>query len=108
MKAAELKSAQAGRRETPPAHPGEIAMSAIKAAGISPRAAAIAMGATPQSVHNVLAGKSALSAEMALRFAALLGSEAEMWLKLQSDYDLWTARKKLKPELSKIARIEEC
>jgi plasmid maintenance system antidote protein VapI len=44
---------------------------------------------------------------MALRVAALLGSEAEMWLGLQADFDLWHARRALKAKLANIVRAAQ-
>ena len=37
--------------------------------------------------------KRAVTPEMALRLEAVVGSNAETWLALQTERDLWTARK---------------
>jgi addiction module HigA family antidote len=97
---------KAGKREREPTHPGEVAASAIRRAGLNQNSAAIAMGVTPQSLAKVLSGKSAMTPKMALRVAALLGSQAEMWLTLQADFDLWHARAEIGKELAKIKRAE--
>jgi antitoxin HigA-1 len=47
----------------------------------------------------VINGRTAVSAEMAIRFAAALGGSAESWLRLQAAYDLWQASKKRRPKI---------
>jgi len=39
-------------------------------------------------LNNVVNGKSALSAEMAVRLSKAFGSSPEAWLRMQSAYDL--------------------
>lgn len=40
-----------------------------------------------------------ISADMALRLAAAFGTSAEMWLNMQTKYDLWQAESKPRPEV---------
>lgn len=40
---------------------------------------------------------------MALRLSLLLGTSAELWLGMQSAYDLWTARQKPLPNVLALA-----
>src|SRR4051794_30211059 len=42
----------------------------------------------PPRVHQILAGRRAISADTALRLGRLFGTTAEFWLRLQSSYDL--------------------
>jgi plasmid maintenance system antidote protein VapI len=42
----------------------------------------------PQGLSELLNGKSGISPEMAFRLAKAFGSNPEMWLGLQMDYDL--------------------
>ena len=71
-----------------PAHPGEIVQSELEEMGISVAAAARALGVTRQQLHNVISGKSRVTAEMAVRLEKGLGSTADFWLRLQDAYDL--------------------
>ena len=48
---------------------------------------------------SVINGRAAVSAEMAIRFAAALGGSAESWLRMQAAYDLWQASKKRRPKI---------
>jgi addiction module HigA family antidote len=50
------------------------------------------LGVTRQQLHNVIAGRSAVSAEMAYRLEKALGSTADAWLRLQANYDLAQVR----------------
>jgi addiction module HigA family antidote len=51
-------------------------------------AAAKALGVTRQALNNVVNGKAGISPEMAVRIAGVFGGSAEMWLRLQVNYDL--------------------
>ena len=55
--------------------------------------AAKTMKITRQQLHNVMQGRSALTAKMALRFENAFGGSADMWLRMQAAYDLAQARK---------------
>ncbi|MGO4686254.1 HigA family addiction module antitoxin [Hyphomicrobium sp. 2TAF46] len=54
------------------------------------------MGVSRRALYDILEGKSAITAPTALRLEAVLGSSAEFWLVLQSQHDLWKARKDFK------------
>lgn len=94
-----------------PPHPGGM----IERTYIEPfkeiTAAEIArnLGVSKSAFSRLLAGKSDLTPEMAVRLSAVLGRTAESWLLIQDNYDLWKARqnvdtKKLKPfDFSKVA-----
>jgi addiction module HigA family antidote len=58
------------------------------------------------SLWNILQGNTRIQPWHAIRFAAVLGSSAEYWLKLQSDYDLMQARQEFKATKLKLKRIE--
>jgi len=71
-----------------PPHPGEIVREELSELGISVAEAARAFGVTRQQLYNVIASKSRVSAEMAVRLEKGLGSTAEFWLRLQAAYDV--------------------
>ena len=48
------------------------------------------------TLHRVLTGASGVSPEMALRLSKALGRSAESWLAMQSQHDLWQARRSVK------------
>lgn len=57
------------------------------------------LGVSRQTLHAVLAERSGVSAEMALRLGTLLGNGAQLWVDMQSKYDLWQAEARLHDEL---------
>lgn len=43
-------------------------------------------------ISDIVAGKRGVTPDTALRFAKYFGTTAELWLRLQADYDLYVAR----------------
>ncbi len=82
-------------------HPGAILREDVlpSLAGQSVTSFARALGISRQTLHSVLSERSGISAEMALRLGALLGNGAQLWLDMQSKYDLWQAQAKLQDVL---------
>ncbi len=48
----------------------------------------------PRRINEIVHGKRGITADTALRLAAALGTSAEFWLGLQTDYDLEEARRR--------------
>ena len=63
-------------------------------------------GVSRQTLHAVLAERSGVSAEMALRLGTLLGNGAQLWLDMQTKFDLWQAEAKLHDELGQMRPLE--
>jgi addiction module HigA family antidote len=82
-----------------PAHPGRIL--AYYMDGRSVTEVARHLGITRPALSRVLNGKAGISADMALRLSEAFNTEADMWLRLQAQRDLWVAsqkkRAKVKP-----------
>lgn len=66
-----------------------------------------AIGVSHNALANVIAGRSAVSAEMALRLGTYFGNGPELWLNLHQAHDLWHAQRTLKGELGRIERAPE-
>ncbi|NPU63402.1 HigA family addiction module antidote protein [Bradyrhizobium sp. 83012] len=94
---------KAGPRRRKPSHPGAILESNIAALGLTVYAAAKALGVTQMALHNIIGGKTGISARMALRLGKWLSNGPEIWMNLQAEYDLWEAREAIKAELAAIA-----
>jgi len=71
-----------------PPHPGEMIGDSLAELGVSISAAAKALGITRQQLHNLIAGRSAVTTEMAVRLEKALGSTADTWLRMQMSHDL--------------------
>jgi addiction module HigA family antidote len=84
-----------------PVHPGELIADALEDLGLSVAEAAKGLGVSRQQLHNIVAGRSAVSAEMAYRLEKALGSTAQTWLSMQVNYDL--ARIMAKTEAIKVS-----
>ena len=91
-------------RNRPPTHPGAILREDVlpNLEGQSVASFARALGVSRQTLHSVLAERSGVSAEMALRLGALLGNGPQLWLDMQSKYDLWRAQSRLRDVLDKM------
>jgi antitoxin HigA-1 len=58
---------------------------------VSSRAIAAQLGVSFSTFARVVAGKSSVSADMAIRLSKVLGRSPESWLQLQVNHDLWMA-----------------
>ncbi|MDD5586728.1 MAG: HigA family addiction module antitoxin [Alphaproteobacteria bacterium] len=79
-----------------PVHPGELVKANLDELGLSVAKAAKALGVTRQQLYNVMSGKSSVSPEMAVRFEKAFGGSADMWLRMQTAYDLAEVRRHTK------------
>jgi len=72
-----------------PIHPGEVLMEEfLKPMGLSQNRLALNMGVSPRRINEIVLGKRRVSAETALRLARYFGMSPQLWLGLQSDFDL--------------------
>ncbi len=77
--------------------PGEILAEELAARGMTQKELAQRMGRPAQSINEVVRGKRALTAETALDLERVLGIEAVLWVRLEGDYRLALARRRLSP-----------
>ena len=87
------------RMHNPP-HPGSVLRDYLGSTSVTD--AARHLGVTRAALSRVLNGAAGISAEMALRLSQALGTTPELWLGMQSQYDLWHAaqqRRKAIPRL---------
>jgi addiction module HigA family antidote len=82
--------------EVPP-HPGEVLKDTMMSAGVTVTAFAKHLRVTRSKLSNMVNRHAAISADMALRLAAALGTSPEYWLRMQNAHDLWQAAKKPRP-----------
>ena len=75
-----------------PIHPGEILNEEfLRPAEITQERFAKALGVSRRTVNEIVRGRRSVTAEMAIRLSKVLGTSAELWIGLQTDYDLLTA-----------------
>jgi addiction module HigA family antidote len=78
-------------------HPGEILKEEIiEANDLTITEVANMLGVTRPSISNIVNEKAAISPLMALRITKVFGGNAELWVRLQSAYDLREAEKQSK------------
>ncbi|MFQ6018124.1 MAG: HigA family addiction module antitoxin [Kiloniellaceae bacterium] len=79
-------------RRRPPTHPGVyIARGLLEDYGLTQQEVADALGVSRRSVNQLVNGKRAVTAVMALRLGKLTKTSPEFWLNLQMAVDLWRA-----------------
>ena len=79
-----------------PLHPGIIVKDAlIDNTGMSITEAAERLGVTRTTLSRLLNGHAGISTEMALRLSMLFNTSIDMWLNVQTQYDIWQAKKHL-------------
>jgi len=82
----------------PPIHPGAILDAEfLQPNGTTMHAFAEQLGVPYMAVWQIVTGHSVVTAGMALRLSAMLGTTPEFWLNMQMQYDLAIARKALEP-----------
>jgi addiction module HigA family antidote len=82
------------RKLLDPIPPGEILREEfMRPLGITVSALARDIGVPANRISQIVNGKRALSADTALRLGKYFGMSPEIWLDLQSEYDLRLARR---------------
>ncbi len=79
------------RTKLPPIHPGQVLKTVLEDAGISANALALALRIPANRLTEIVNGRRSISADTALRLARYFGTSAQMWMNLQSTFDLETA-----------------
>ena len=85
-----------------PAHPGRILANYVQ--GRTVTEVARHLGVTRPALSRVLNGKAGISADMALRISEAFNTEAEFWLRLQAQRDLWVASRKRRAKVKPLAQ----
>lgn len=87
----------------PNIHPGELPREEfLEPLNMTAYQLAKAIGVEQTRISEILHGKRGLSADTALRLARYFGTSAEMWLNLQSRYELREAEALLQEALERI------
>ncbi len=97
---------RAGRRDRRPEHPGAVLREDVfPALGVSVKDAAANLGVSRQSLHAILAERSAISVDMAVRIGKLCGNGPMIWLRMQQSHDLWQAERDLQGTVAQIPTL---
>jgi len=78
-----------------PMHPGTVLSEIyMKELGLNQSQLAARCGCTPRKINEIVNGKRSISPEFALILDKVLGTTAEMWVRIQAEFDLAAARRK--------------
>ncbi len=79
-----------------PMHPGTVLNEIyMKEMDLNQSQLAEKCGCSPRKINEIVNGKRAISPEFAIILEDVLGTTAEMWVRIQAEYDLWIARNKV-------------
>jgi addiction module HigA family antidote len=87
-----------------PAHPGKVLREWIPES-MTVTQAASQLQVSRVMLSKILNAKSGVSADMALRLSAWLKTTPDLWVGMQSQWDLWQAEQKPQPNIQPLAQI---
>lgn len=76
-----------------PVHPGKVLAEELAAIGVTPTELARQIAVPPNRISQIIRGKRAISGDTALRLAHWFGTRPELWLNLQSAYEVRCAER---------------
>ena len=86
-----------------PMHPGEVLREEfLVPLGMSAGALARTCGVPRTRIERLANEETGVTADTALRLAKAFGTSPELWLNLQNDFDVQTAKREIGKELDKI------
>ena len=93
-------------KQLDPIPPGEILLEEfMRPHAISQNRLARDIDVNPARINDIVHGRSSITASIALRLGKYFGTTPELWLNLQSDYELRQARRKDWPKAERRVRI---
>ncbi|MEW6113332.1 MAG: HigA family addiction module antitoxin [Thermodesulfobacteriota bacterium] len=90
----------------PPIHPGEILLEEfMEPLGLTQNQLARDLGVDPGRINRIVTGKCRITADTALRLARYFGTTPQLWLNLQTKYDLELAMDEKAEEIEKRVKV---
>jgi len=88
-------------------HPGEMIKDEIMARGLTQKELAQQMGVSYTVFNEILNGKRPVTTEYALLLEAALGTDANIWIRMQAEYNMQKVKqdKRFMKRLEKIRKI---
>ena len=78
-----------------PMHPGQVLQEVyMNEMGLNQSDLAKICQCSPRKINEIVNGKRGVSPSFALVLEKVLKTSAEMWVRMQAEYDLWEARQK--------------
>ena len=86
-----------------PPHPGEVLREFLPRE-MTIEEVASRLGVSRVQLSRVLNGRSAVSADMAIRVGLLTNTTPESWMAAQSKWDLWQASQRSRPRVTPLRK----
>lgn len=87
-----------------PAHPGEVLREWLPQ-GMTVTSAAKALQVSRVTLSKVLNGKAGVTAGMAVHLSTWLGTSPNVWLGMQTQWDLWQVEQQPSPNIRPLERL---
>ena len=82
-------------RNPKPLHPGQVLSEVyMNEMGLNQSQLAERCGCHPRKINEIVNGKRGISPDFAVVLEGVLDTSAEMWVRMQAEYDLWVARQR--------------
>lgn len=78
----------------------------IEGFGITQNKLAVSIGVPPRRINEIVHGKRAITADTALRLGRYFGIDPQLWLILQSHYELELAEDRLAEQIAAITPLQ--
>lgn len=101
-----LMAASRRSRQLPPLHPGEVLREEfLIPLGMSAGALARACGVPRTRIERLASEETSVTADTALRLAKAFRTSPELWLNLQNDFNVRSAKRQIGRKLEKIQPV---
>jgi addiction module HigA family antidote len=88
----------------PPVHPGRILKTELEELGMRANALALALRIPANRLTAIINGERSISADTAMRLGRYFGTSAQLWMNLQSKYDLEIAEREFAGKINEEVR----
>lgn len=106
-KAAQKQKSSRNPNILPPIHPGEVLRELyLEPLGMSSGALAKKLGVPRTRIERVVTEKTAITPDTALRLSKFFGTTPQLWMNMQTGYDLKLEAKVKKAEIARIRKLE--
>ena len=78
----------------------------IEGFGITLNKLAVSIGVPPRRINEIVHGKRGITADTAIRLARNFGTSEELWMNLQSNYELRFERRALREKVATITTLK--
>lgn len=94
------------KKSVGPVHPGVVLYEKfMKPLGLTQHRLAHDLSVPPQLICQMVDGQQPMTADMALRLAQYFGTSANVWMGLQTHYDLASAQAKLADQIKREVKV---